>query len=343
MALKNLYSLGALAAFLFTPHLVFCQLHVPGPRFEHHDIESADSTRPAATPGIYDYDAQIFAPVEFSNGEELEPKTGFFFSMDRIYTSISGNADFNGAGGSNYIWGNRYDGGYMNSEDDGWNIVYEQSEGSQFVNGNDILVATPTHLRTTLASVEINKVYRQQLSRGGWIEPYVGLRYFSVNDNTIEDFLGGVIGGVASNRFRQNVTNSAVGLNIGGRLVKQRGRWRYSNDIAIAPTYKNQRFRASDFTNVAGTVFSTQSGESGSSFVPAVDYRFELNYNLTRDFGIRGGASVMYLWDGVARVNTLPTLENPNSIFGDPTQPFAGLFEEQLLAAGFSIGFEYRR
>ncbi len=349
MALKNLFALGALAAFLIIPNLVSGQLHVPGPRFEHYDVEDPDNTRPAATPGIYDYDAQIFAPIELSDGEELEAKTGFFFSVDRIYTNISGGGEFGGGAGSSYIWGNRYDGGYMNSEDDGWNVVYEQSEGIQFLNGGDILVATPMLYSAKLGSLEINKVYRQRLRNGSWIEPYVGMRYFNVSDNTLQDFGIGVVTLIDGNRFKQQVTNDAVGLNIGGRLVRRSGRWRYSHDVAIAPTYNQQRFRATDITMVAAvggfppTTVVLESAESDSSFVPTVDYRFEVAYNLSRDFGLRGGASVMYLWDGLARANTLPPFANPNSTFGDPTLPNAGLVDDRLIAAGFSFGFEYRR
>lgn len=344
MTLKNLFPMVALTAFFLLASHAVGQLHVPGPRFEHRGIESADSTRPAATPGIYDYDAQIFSPVEFPTGDELSPKTGFFFSVDRLYTNISGDGEFGGGAGSNYIWGNRYDGGYMNTEEDGWNVVYEQSEGNQFLNGGDILIANPTLYTTKLASVEVNKVYRQRLRNGCWLEPYIGLRYFNLSDRTLEDFGTGVIGGgVAGNRFRQNVTNDAVGMNIGGRLVRRRGRWRYSHDVALAPTYNQQRFLSSDFTTIGTNIFVNETGASDNAFVPALDYRLEVAYNLTRDFGLRGGASVMYLWDGVARTNNLPTLLNPNSTFGDPTRPNAGLFESRLIAAGFSFGFEYRR
>jgi hypothetical protein len=350
MAVKNWLCLGVLITAWLVPGSAWCQLDVPGPRFEHHAIEDPDSTRPWATPGIYDYDYQIFSPVQFTNGEELGPNTGFYFSMDRIYTSISGGGEFGGGAGDNYIWGNRYDVGYMNTEDDGWSLVYEQSEGNQFLNGADVIVANPTLFTTKLASVELNKVYRQTLKRGGWLEPYAGLRYFNVSDSTIEDFGAGVIGGIAANRFRQNFTNDAVGLNVGGRLVNRRGRFRFSNDLSIATTYNQQRFRATDFTMVGANIFITEIGDSDSAFVPAVDYRFELAYNISRDFGLRGGANFMYLWNGIARANTRPTLTNPNSAFGsdpafggDPTLPGGGLIDDRIIAAGVSLGFEYRR
>ena len=346
MALKNLLTLSALLAASLIPNLGECQLHVPGPRFEHHDIESPDSTRPVATPGIYDYDCQIFAPVEFTNGEQLGPNNGFYFSIDRMTTSISGGDTFGGKS-SNYIWGNRYDFGYMNTDEDGWSIIYEQSEGNQFLNGGDVIVPNPTLFTTKFASVEVNKVFRQELKSGGWVEPYVGMRYFNISDSTLEDRFDL---GVIANRFKQNVTNSVAGFNVGGRIVKRRGRWRFANDIAVSTNYNQQTFHAADHTNAAGVIITTERRDSDSAFVPALDYRFELAYNLSRDFGIRCGASVTYLWDGIARANTLDTTINPNSEFGtnpnlggDPTLAGGGLIDNRLIASGFSLGFEYRR
>lgn len=351
MAFKNLISLGLLVTMSLASNIAWTQTDIPGPRFQYRDLEGPDSTRPVVTPGVFQYDYQIFSPVEFPNGDELSPNTGFFFSFDRMNTSISGS------GGTNYIWGNRYDVGYMNDNDDGWNFVYEQSEGNQFFNGQDIAAPTPTQLTSRLASVEINKVFRQQLKSGGWIEPYVGLRYFNLSDSTIEDLGALNLGLIANaNRFTQNVTNDAVGFNIGGRIVQRRGRWRFSNDLAISTNYNQQRFFASDLTQVPGVgavgpeIFTTEITESDNAFVPAVDYRFELAYSITRDFGFRGGASFMYLWDGIVRADTATTLSNPNSIFGfdpafggDAAIEGGGLNESRLIAAGFSLGFEYRR
>ena len=358
MAFKHLISVSALVLVTLVPSLGLTQIETPGPRFQYREVESPDSTRPAATPGVYQYDYQIFSPVEFPNGKELGPNTGFFFSIDRIYTSISGGQDF-GPRNNDFIWGTRYDIGYMNDDDDGWNFIYEQSEGNEFVNGGNIIEPTPTQFTTRFASVEINKVFRQQLKNGGWVEPYIGFRYFNLSDSTIEDSAFVELGGFANaNRFVQNVTNDAFGLNIGGRIVRRRGRWRFANDLSISTNYNQQDFRAADFSEVFGLpgmgippeIVASEINDSDNAFVPALDYRFELAYNLTRDFGFRGGGSVTYLWDGIARANSATTLENPNSIFGfnpdfggDPLLQGGGLVESRLIAAGFSFGFEYRR
>lgn len=356
MVLKNCFSLSALIAVLVLPTFVFgqvfdqSQINVPGPRFNHHGVEDPDSTRPAATPGVYNYDFQVFSPVEFSNGKELEPNTGFYFSFDRLYTSFSGGGDFGGKAA--YAWGNRYDFGFMNDDDDGWSFIYEQSEGNQFLNGADVVATNPTLLRSKFGSLEINKVFRQQLKQGGWLEPYIGLRYFNFSDRTIEDRTDLLPGVVIANRFTQDISNDGVGLNLGGRLVKRRGRWRYSHDFSVATTYNQQDLHVEDLTNAVGAVSVTvdSEGDSDNAFVPVVDYRFEIAYNLTRDFGFRGGAGITYFWDGIARANTLPTQENPNSIFGsdpliggDPTLSGGGIIDNRFIGAGFSFGFEYRR
>ena len=340
MLSNRLLSIILLSVFAFA-NIGVSQLHTPGARFGHLGLESADATRPAATPGIFDYDAQIFSPVEFPDGEQLPPKCGFFFTIDKLYSSISGDGAADGGAGDNYIWGTRYEGGYMNTEDDGWQAVFERSEGNEFLNGANVLNPNPTLYEANFATVEINKVFRQRLNRGGWIEPYIGLRYFGHSDSTLEDIGPGLAGGVTGNRFTQRVTNNAFGLNIGGRLVKRRGKFRFSHDLALAPMYNQQRFRANDLTDNFGVLVVNEIGDSGNAFVPSIDYRFEVAYNLTRDFGIRGGASINYLWDGVARANTAGTFTNPNSILGVGTGP-AGLFEDDLAAAGFSFGLEYR-
>ena len=343
MLLNRLLSIILLSLIALASNQGLAQVNTPSARFQHQSIESADSTRPAATPGIFDYDAQIFSPVEFPGGNELAPKSGFFFTIDKLYSSISGDGSAEGGVGDNYIWGTRYEAGYMNTEDDGWQAVFERNEGNEFLNGADILNPNPTLYEARFSTVEINKVFRQRLNRGGWIEPYIGLRYQGHSDSTLEDIGPGILAGVTGNRFTQRVTNNAVGLNLGGRLVKRRGRFRYSHDLALAPLYNQQRFRAIDLTDNVGTLIVNEIGDSGNSFLPAIDYRFEIAYNVTRDFGFRGGASINYLWDGVARANTLSTLNNPNSFLGTPGGALGGLIEDNLVIAGFSFGLEYRR
>ena len=343
MAIKNLITIGALLVFCINAHVAMGQINLPGPVFEYKQVESTESTRPFATPGIFNYDAQMFAPLRFPTGEELGPRTGFFASMDRLYLSMSrAKADDTNSSavpnGNNYMWGNKYKAGWMTNAHDGWSFEYSQSEGSFYSAGQDILVSNPMMTTTSFADVAVNKVFQQRLSRGGWIQPYLGIRFINLSDNTIEDTTQP---GGAALRFKQNVTNNAFGINIGGSYNNRKGRYRSSFDSSIALLYNNQNYFATDLLFSDGGNIAIENYFSGDTFVPVIDVSYELAYNLTRDFGIRGGAQFMWMWDGMARANTLDSANNPNSEFasslGSP-----GIFNQGAIAAGFSFGMEWK-
>ena len=343
MAIKNLITLGALFVVCFNVNVAPGQINVPGPVFKYKQVEQTEATRPFATPGIFNYDAQMFAPLQFPTGEELGPRNGFFASMDRLYLSMTRakgddiNSDLAPVG-NNYMWGNRYKAGWMTDSDDGWCFEYSQSEGSFFSAGQDSQVANPMLHSTRFADVAVNKIFRQRLSQGGWLEPYLGIRFVNLSDKTIED--SSLPAGVGL-RFKQNVTNNAFGFHVGGSYTNRRGRFRSTFDTSLATLYNNQNYFATDltFSDTGNTVSETYF--TGNSFVPVIDLSYELAYNLTRDFGIRGGAQFMYLWNGLARANTLSTFDNPNSDFGQNLGS-PGIFEEGVIAAGFSFGMEWK-
>ncbi|MFN9749792.1 MAG: hypothetical protein ACK57U_00225, partial [Planctomycetota bacterium] len=89
MSLKHFWTLITVLSVTGAATLVQAQVDVPGPRFEPRSVQSPENTRPLAEPFVFDYDAQVFAPVEFTNNKELEPNTGFFFVVDRMYNSVS--------------------------------------------------------------------------------------------------------------------------------------------------------------------------------------------------------------------------------------------------------------
>ena len=323
-------------------------IDVPAPTFGPRRIETADATRPLAAPGVFDYDTRAFAPLEFTNNRELEPNKGFYFTLDRLYTSVTragGNIGVDTDAiqtGSEYIWGTRYDLGWFSDNDDGWGITFQDQGGAYFTNGRDILVSNPMLVNVTLNTVEINRIFRQALSHGGYLEPYIGLRYTNITDKTLEDtnqLLGGVLVG---NRFRQEVTNNAFGLQAGGRYNVRRGRWRTTTDVALATSYNQQRYFATDIANAPGAQAITETFQNDQSFVPIIDGQFELAYNISRDISLRIGAQAVYSWNGIARANTLTTNINPNSAFSISTDP-TGLFSDNHLAAGFLFGVEWRR
>ena len=351
MAMKHLITLGAMfAVCCINLNLATGQINLPGPSFKPKSVESVDSTRPLATPGIFNYDAQMFAPLEFPSNKQLGPRDGFFATYDRLYTSFShpGNGSTLAASpvGNSYIWGTRYNIGWMSEADEGWSVEFSQMDGSFFTAGQDVLVSNPMQVTTKFANFEINRVFRQALKQGGWVEPYIGMRYVYLSDSTIEDTTTTVGTSTIENRFKQNVRNSSVGFQVGGRFARRAGRWRHAADFALATNYNQQTFFATDISqDISQTpvaFFLTEKYQADSSFVPIIDISYELAYNLTRDFGLRGGVQMMYMWDGIARANTLSTADNPNSDFSITTDT-GGLFDGRTLAAGFSFGFEWRR
>lgn len=353
MSLKHFWTLITVISVMSTAGVVQAQVDVPGPRFEPRAVESPENTRPLAEPFVFDYDAQVFAPVEFTNNKELEPNTGFFFVADRMYNSVSRGEprDLQGIGvtpndvptGNDWMWGNRFEAGWMGQQDSGWQLVYEKTAGSFFAFGQDVLVSNPMLVNTNYTTVEVNRMFRQCLSNGDYFEPYIGMRYFSLSDRTIEDTIATSGTTTFSNRFKQNAKNSSVGAQIGGRFNHRRGRFRYTLDGALAAMYNHQSYFATDLAFSGGTTTGiSEFYDNGQAFTPVGDLRCEVAYNFSRDIALRTGFQVQYVWDGVARTDNLTTELNPNSI-NSFSGGSAGVFSESLIVAGFNFGIEWRR
>lgn len=356
MALKKTFLMGALLiSFAISGSLV--GQDIPSPDFRR--LPDGAANRPLASPGLFDYDAQVFAPLEFSNGKNPEPNTGFYFTLDKTYTSVTRAPRFSGqrlqleSDGSEFSWGTRYEGGWFGEDQAGWNFVYQDTESNAFANGRDELVSNPMYISSKITSFELNRIFRQSLSAGGYFEPYLGLRYNGLSDRGLEDTLRDELADPdgdgtftlftdLSNRFVQRATNSAFGLHAGGRYSVRRGRWRLTADGAVATLYNQQTYYSQDITQLAGGgVGITESSISDQSFVPVIDGQFEMAYNVSRDISLRVGVQAAYMWEGLARVNIETTTLNGNSILGTGTafQPV----DESMTAAGFLFGIEWRR
>ncbi len=343
MSLKNTLTLLTLIATLLVSQSVDAQVDIPSPRFRHLDVESTQNTRPLAEPGVFNYDAQLFAPLEFNNHDEREPNTGFYFTYDRIYAAINtGNigGDTNYPTANDYNWGNVWNIGWMTDADDGWGIRYQKVHGIQFVNGQDILVSNPMLVDTDYSTVEINRMFRQSLQRGGYLEPYFGIKYFGVSDSTIEDTTQ-FLTQTAFNRFKQKVTNSAFGFHAGARYNRQTGRFRTTFDGSVLTAYNQQRLFATDIVTVGAATGVSETHIDDEAFAPAVDFRLEVAYALSRDVAVKVGFVSSYIWEGVARANLLTTNLNLNSNFG--TGIGGGLLDGDMLATGFTFGFDWKR
>lgn len=355
MALKRTFMIGALLISFVMAGSVKGQ-DIPSSTFNR--LPDGAANRPFASPGLFDYDAQVFAPLEFSNGKEKQPNTGFYFSLDKVYTSVSKAPRFNGqqlqleSTGSTFSWGTRYEGGWFGEDDAGWNIIYQDVESTVYANGQNNLVSNPMLVNTTISTFELNRIFRQSLSAGGYFEPYLGVRYNGVSDNAVEDTTRDILEDpdgdgtftvfTQPNRFLQKATNSAFGLQAGGRYTVRSGRWRFTGDGAIATLYSQQRYFASDITtNSNGSISIAETNISDQAFVPVIDGQFEMAYNVSRDLSLKLGVQASYMWNGIARINAETTNLNGNSNFG--IGPAFQPFDENFTAAGFIFGVEWRR
>ena len=356
MVLKKFTIAGALLATLASGYSLQAQVNIPSAEFEHRPLELPKSNQPFASPGIFDYDAQVFAPFEFTNDQQKAPPTGFFLTFDKTYTSVSrsGSESIDSSGqstGNHYLWGERYEFGWMNDSENGWQLGYQNSSGIFFTNGQDAISGSPTLVDNRFATFEINRIFRQSLSQGGYFEPYIGVQYLNFNDKSLQDTFQ--VDGLApgGNRFSQEVDNNAFGVHAGARFNKRSGRWRLTADGAIATTYNQQSYFASDIFTSAGVATTTESNSTEQSFVPILDLQLEAAYNISRDISLRLGVQTLYAFDGVARANLVTTGTNPNSRFGPNGNAAIGntgvpgpeLFDESYIAAGFIFGFEWKR
>ena len=302
---------------------------------------------PLATPGMFDYDAQLFAPLEFTNGKNPDPNCGFNFTVDRSYISLQRGTRFDSAtgsqtsNGSEFNWGTNYELGWFGEDDKGWNARFDNLTGGFFTNGEDRLSRSAAHVEQKFATFQLNRIFRQHLSHGGYFEPFFGGRYMNLSDTSIEDLVinpPGTLTGGPGFRFNQFVGNSTVGVQTGARYNLRRGRWRFTTTGAAAATYNQQRYETQNFLN--GTL-TGQTNFSDQSFVPIIDGSFDMAYHISRDLSLKLGVNGVYSWNGIAKVNTETITLNGLSDIGTGTV-FLPL-DENLVAVGFRFGVEWRR
>ncbi len=298
---------------------------------------------------LFDYDAQMFAPLTLDDIEgPRDTNTGWYFTYDRTYLSV-GRPDptstVNAAAvatGNDYVWGNRFDIGYMQDSGQGWTLNWMNSEGSFFSNGQDALISNPFLTRNTFSNVELSKMFRQELTNGGLLEPYFGVRYQGINDETIEDTTVSFLTTTDSNRFKQMIKNDGFGGHIGTRYSRTTGRWTMRADAAFAAAYNSQRYTASDLVFSGTTVSVFEATFDDNSFTPTLDLSADAAYSLTRDIALRVGVQALHIWDGVVRADTRTTGLSPFSAFGVGEQ-VTGIRDQRFSAVGFTFGLEWRR
>ena len=341
MALKRTFMIGVMLVCGTLTGAAWGQNHTPGTYFERNP-DSGDSL-PLALPGVFDYDTQLFAPLEFTNGKEKDPNTGLYFELSKTYLSLERAARFDSiqgresSNGTEFYTGTRYELGWYNEQDQGWNASFAKTEGTFFVNnGSGFLGGTPTIGNVRLTTVELNRTFRQTTSRGGVFEPSFGLRYNWMRDRITDNGIN-TLGN--NNIFVQNASNTAFGIQVGARLSKRRGRWRFTYRGNVAATYNQQRL---DIDDVIAGGFADLS-ITDQSFVPILDGTLEATYNVTRDLSLKLGVQGSYIWNGVLRANTETLSGNGLALGANPGTPAFLANDENYVAAGFVFGMEFRR
>ena len=333
-------------------------------------------------PAGIDYDLQFFAPVDESGyNDSHRGLSNYYAAWERNWKSVDRPGRQGTVGlnqfptGSDFMTGNNFKIGYTNDQGNGWSIDFDRLSGSFFSSGTNDLIAQPMMTTTTISDVSFNRMFRQNLSRGGYIEPYVGLRYMNFGDETIHDgesfFLN--INNPATplddnieagfDRFTQKVTNNAIGGHAGFRYTDRRGRFGVRTSAGIAGFYNQQSYSTSNsqnFPNPAaifsdGNDFRTlNTSRNSQSFMPMLNLDVLATFAITRNVALRVGGGFNYIWDGLNRANTLGSGFNPNSALTrgprnpgalGPTQFFApgGIENQDAVVAGFSIGLEWSK
>ena len=145
-------------------------------------------------------------------------------------------------------------------------------------------------------------------------------------------------------QFTQLASNSAVGLQIGGRISKRRARWRFSYRGNAAATYNQQRLVLEDaFPDATGVNNIAETALTDQTFVPIIDGIAEVAYNVTRDITLKIGAQGIYSWNGIQRANTEPTPVNGLSFASAAGSTVFNPNDENYVAVGFIFGVEWRR
>jgi len=224
----------------------------------------------------FDHDLAPFSPVitEDYGGEPVAANTGWFFNYDRIYMNVSRARAAPQPFDGDFTWGNRYDVGYMTETGHGWLFSGLKIDGPQLPGIN----------QGSLGGAELNKTWRlDPFHHGGYVEPFVGVRFVQVNDN---------IGGFTENNI--------LGGQIGARWHKQKGRWILSSEARGIGAHNYQFFITNNTTR--------------EEHVIGGEVRFQAAYLISRDIAVRFGWDTLFFGQGIARGNT-PNGRNSEKMF----------------------------
>lgn len=222
-------------------------------------------------PDYFNPDLQFFAPADVDYfGDPAPPTTGWFFTYDRMYMSVSRPDTATRPWDLDMTWGNRFDIGFMTEDDGGWLFSTTHIDGP---------TGEADSAKASTSSVELNKVWRlDPLFHNGIIEPFAGMRFVKFNDY-----------GYPTVPFGDTIENNIVAGQLGVRMWKNIGHWKASTDVRFFNGVNFQWYTTEDF----------------DTFVPAGEVRAEAQYNFTRDVALRVGYELLYFGQGIARNNNL--------------------------------------
>ena len=212
MALKRTFMIGVLSVCGMLTGVAWGQNHTPGTFFER--TPESSQNLPLASPELFDYDTQVFAPLEFTNGKEKAPNTGLFFELSKTYLSLERATRFDSglgqqtSNGTEFFAGTRYELGWYGERDRGWSAVFAKTEGTFLFNdrfGSFGSLNSVGNVRLT--TVEVNRTFRQVTSKGGVFEPSFGLRYNWIRDR-LTDNSDATAGTSFFNQSAQNTEHS---------------------------------------------------------------------------------------------------------------------------------------
>ena len=319
---------------------------------------------------LFEYDAQLWAPYDVTRVDgTTEVHSGFYTEIGVAYLSMNGPGPVPGEDPRLFEsvsgWGTGIilEGGYSSEKGAGWAVNWTSLEHNHFLHDSEYRFTSafggwqqPIALRTSFDNVSVNRQFRQRLSNGGYVEPFVGFRYIGVQDETNQDwtFPDPILLPRVQRRFSQRTNNTMAGGHLGTRYFRTYGRYKVGSNIGVGAFYNNVTYSATSLTG------NTPDGEPAftftnrsNDFVPVVDFGAEISYLITRDISIRAGAQLQWLWQGVARADTRPLDSNPYSLFGPDTidLPFvpdisripSSVNTEDLIVAGFSFGIDWNR
>ena len=349
----------------------------------------------------------LFGPPNISDfGDGPKRKIGFFFSYERVFWSLSkpststiGSEEAEQTvtlGGvpntvlentidtsfiqSHGTYGNRFELGYMDTNNKGWLVGIidhvSQNFSRDLIGGNYILFNDPvaaldgfvdrdgdgifddltTFLplfdevvvsnHAELNGVEVMRMYRAPRGHnGGNLELYVGARYVKFDDR----FTAYAFGNILADSFWQNkVENSIVGPQIAGRYSHQRGRWTFSAEGRLMA---GANFESAHFSNHIATL-APPVGGTGIPANLAPSSALSANYTTTfapvgelrvqTSYQLTSAAAIRFGYTGMY-IGGLTRASNTIDYTLLKMGIIDGNHDQDLFVNGISLGIEFNR